>query len=47
MAAQCDRLERIDAEAVDSESAVVTAVALLQREFQAAYRELDNRHLGD
>ncbi len=47
MAAQCDRLERIDAEASDSDSAMVTAVALLQREFQAAYRELDNRHLGD
>ena len=47
MAAQCDRLEKIDAEAADSESAVVTAVALLQREFQAAYRELDNRHLSD
>ncbi len=39
------RLERIDAEA--SDSAMVTAVALLQREFQAAYRELDNRHPGD
>jgi hypothetical protein len=26
---------------------MVTAVALLQREFQAAHRELDNRHLGD
>jgi signal transduction histidine kinase/DNA-binding NarL/FixJ family response regulator len=47
MAAQCDRLEKIDVDATDSESAVVTAVALLQREFQAAYRELDNRHLGD
>jgi signal transduction histidine kinase/DNA-binding NarL/FixJ family response regulator len=45
MAAQCDRLERIDADA--SDSAMVTAVALLQREFQAAHRELDNRHLGD
>ena len=45
MAAQCDRLARIDATA--SDSAMVTVVALLQREFQAAYRELDNRHLGD
>jgi signal transduction histidine kinase/ActR/RegA family two-component response regulator/HPt (histidine-containing phosphotransfer) domain-containing protein len=45
MAAQCDRLERIDAEA--SDSAMVTEVALLQREFEAAYRELDNRHLSD
>ena len=45
MAAQCDRLERIDEES--SDSAMVTAVALLQREFQAAHRELDNRHLGD
>ena len=45
MAAQCDRLERIDAEA--SDTTMVTAVALLQREFQAAYRELDNRHLGN
>jgi hypothetical protein len=26
---------------------MLTAVALLQREFQAAYRELDNRHLSD
>jgi CheY-like chemotaxis protein/HPt (histidine-containing phosphotransfer) domain-containing protein len=47
MAAQCDRIETIDAEASDSESAMLTAVALLQREFQAAYRELDNRHLSD
>ncbi|MDH5620570.1 MAG: ATP-binding protein [Gammaproteobacteria bacterium] len=45
MAAQCHRLERIDAEA--SDSTVVTEVALLQSEFQAAYRELDNRHLSD
>lgn len=45
MAAQCDRLERIDAKA--SDSAMVAVVALLQHEFQAAYRELDNRHLGD
>ena len=45
MAAQCDRLERIEAQA--SDNAMVTEVALLQREFQAAYRELDNRHLSD
>lgn len=47
MAAQCERLERIDAKASDSDNDMVTAVALLQREFQAAHRELDNRHLGD
>ncbi len=47
MAAQCDRLETIDSEASDSESTILTTVALLQREFQAAYRELDNRHLSD
>ena len=47
MAAQCDRLEKIDAEASDSNNDMATAVALLQREFQAAHRELDNRHLGD
>jgi signal transduction histidine kinase/CheY-like chemotaxis protein/HPt (histidine-containing phosphotransfer) domain-containing protein len=45
MAAQCVRLERIDSET--SDSAMVTEVALLLREFQAAHRELDNRHLGD
>ncbi len=45
MALQCDRLERVDAQASDSE--MVTEVALLQREFEAAYRELDNRHLSD
>jgi signal transduction histidine kinase/CheY-like chemotaxis protein/HPt (histidine-containing phosphotransfer) domain-containing protein len=44
MAALCDRLERIsDAEA---DEVMVSKVALLQREFEAAYRELDNRHLG-
>jgi len=45
MALQCDRLERVDAQASDSE--MVTEVELLQREFEAAYRELDNRHLSD
>jgi signal transduction histidine kinase/CheY-like chemotaxis protein/HPt (histidine-containing phosphotransfer) domain-containing protein len=45
MAAQCDRLEQLDAEA--SIDAVVSEVTQLQSEFQAAYRELDNRHLSD
>ena len=45
MAAQCDRLERIDAQA--SSNAMVAEVARLQSEFQAAYRKLDNRHLSD
>jgi signal transduction histidine kinase/CheY-like chemotaxis protein/HPt (histidine-containing phosphotransfer) domain-containing protein len=45
MASQCDRLERVDAQAAGSE--MITEVALLQREFEAAYRELDNRHLSD
>jgi len=45
MAAQCDRLERIDAQAPGN--AMVAEVARLQSEFQAAYRELDNRHLSD
>ncbi len=45
MAAQCDRLERIDEQA--SANAVVAAVTRLQSEFQTAYRELDNRHLGE
>ena len=45
MAAQCDRLEQLDANA--SIDAVVSEVTQLQSEFQAAYRELDNRHLSD
>jgi len=45
MAAQCDRLERSDAQAPSN--AMVAEVARLQSEFQAAYRELDNRHLRD
>jgi signal transduction histidine kinase/CheY-like chemotaxis protein/HPt (histidine-containing phosphotransfer) domain-containing protein len=45
MAAQCDRLERLDAKA--SDSAMITAVELLQSEFQAAHRELDNRFIDD
>jgi len=45
MAAQCDRLERIDEHATDD--VMVSEVTQLQREFQAAYRELDNRHLND
>jgi len=45
MASQCERLEGVDVHASDSE--MVTQVALLQREFEAAYRELDNRHLSD
>ena len=45
MAALCDRLENMDedeaAEVMESE------VALLQREFETVYRELDDRHLSD
>ena len=45
MAALCDRLENMDeaeaAEIMESE------VALLQREFETVYRELDDRHLSD
>jgi signal transduction histidine kinase/CheY-like chemotaxis protein/HPt (histidine-containing phosphotransfer) domain-containing protein len=45
MAALCDRLEKMDeaeaAEIMESE------VALLQREFETVYRELDDRHLSD
>ena len=45
MAAQCESLERIDAQA--SDNVMVSEVTQLQSEFQAAYRELDNRHLSD
>jgi len=45
MAAQCDRLERTDAQAPSN--AMVAEVGRLESEFQAAYRELDNRHLSD
>jgi hypothetical protein len=45
MAALCARLEHMDNHA--SEEELIAEVALLQGEFEAAYRELDNRHLGD
>ena len=45
MAALCDRLEQID-DHVPGET-VASEIALLQREFEAAHRELDNRHLSD
>jgi hypothetical protein len=45
MAAQCESLEKIDSEA--SDKVIVSKISVLQREFQAAYRELDNRHLSD
>jgi two-component system sensor histidine kinase/response regulator len=45
MAALCSRLEHMDDEASDTE--LVAEVARLQGEFEAAYRELDNRHLSD
>ena len=45
MAALCSRLEKIDDQVQEEE--IVAEVAMLQTEFEAAYRELDNRHLGD
>ena len=45
MAALCDRLEQID-DSVTGERMVLD-VSLLQQEFEAAYRELDDRHLGN
>ena len=45
MAAQCESLEKIDSDA--SGKLMVSEISVLQREFQAAYRELDNRHLSD
>jgi signal transduction histidine kinase/CheY-like chemotaxis protein/HPt (histidine-containing phosphotransfer) domain-containing protein len=45
MAALCDKLEQIEDEM--SSERMVSEVAQLQREFDTAYRELDNRHLGD
>jgi HPt (histidine-containing phosphotransfer) domain-containing protein len=45
MAALCDRLEKID-DHVPGEL-LVSEIVLLQREFEAAHRELDDRHLGD
>ena len=45
MAALCDRLEKIE-DHVPGEL-VVSEIALLQREFEEAHRELDDRHLGD
>ncbi len=45
MAVLCDRLESIGDD--PAEETMVSEVALLQREFEAAYRELDDRHLGD
>ena len=45
MAALCVRLEQMGDEEADED--LVSEVALLQREFEAAHRELDDRHLGD
>ena len=45
MAALCVRLEQMGDE--DADEAMVSEVALLQREFEAAHRELDDRHLSD
>jgi signal transduction histidine kinase/DNA-binding NarL/FixJ family response regulator len=45
MAALCARLEHMDDHATGEE--LISEVALLQREFEAAHRELDNRHLSD
>jgi signal transduction histidine kinase/CheY-like chemotaxis protein len=45
MAALCARLERLRDEAGESE--LLKEVSQLQSEFEAAYRALDDRHLGD
>jgi HPt (histidine-containing phosphotransfer) domain-containing protein len=45
MAALCDRLEHMDE--AESVELMESEVALLQREFETVYRELDDRHLGD
>ena len=45
MAALCNRLEQIDDHIAGE--LVVSEVALLQQEFEATHRELDDRHLGD
>ncbi len=45
MAALCNRLEAIEDEA--AEGLLLDEVTQLQFEFEAAYRELDDRHLGD
>ena len=45
MAALCDRLENMnDDDVVEN---MESEVALLQREFETVYRELDDRHLSD
>ena len=45
MAALCARLEKLRGEAEESE--LLEEVARLQTEFEATYRALDDRHLGD
>ena len=45
MAAQCVRLEHVENETADD--LLRQEVSRLQVEFEAAYRELDDRHLGD
>ena len=45
MAALCARLERLREEAEESE--LLEEVSRLQSEFEATYRALDDRHLGD
>ena len=45
MATLCNRLEMIEDEA--AEGLLLAEVTQLQHEFEAAYRELDDRHLGD
>jgi signal transduction histidine kinase/DNA-binding NarL/FixJ family response regulator len=45
MAALCTRLEHVDDEV--AEELLLQEVSQLQVEFEAAYRELDDRHLGD
>jgi HPt (histidine-containing phosphotransfer) domain-containing protein len=45
MAALCARLEQQENEAGDGE--LLEEVSRLQLEFEAAYRALDDRHLGD
>jgi hypothetical protein len=31
----------------EADELMISEIALLQKEFEAAHRELDNRHLGD
>jgi HPt (histidine-containing phosphotransfer) domain-containing protein len=45
MAALCARLEQLKDQAEESE--LLEGVSRLQVEFEAAYRALDDRHLGD